>query len=424
MIHQDKFFVHRRGNVGERLVLQIQWTMLAIAVSALLLAPAPVQTGLDVWRDQQFSSLRGKQVGLITNPTGVDSELRANVDLMLKAGVKVVALFGPEHGVRGGTPAGVKIDNATDPETGIPEFSLYGSTRRPTAAMLKNVDVLVFDIQDIGSRSYTYIATLGACMESAAEFKKPIYVIDRPNPIGGDRIEGNLAEPAYQSFVSPFAIPYCHGLTIGELAQMIKGDKWNKAGEAELHVVKMKGWRRSMTWAETGLPWVATSPHIPHPETSAFYAATGIIGELQSVSIGVGYTSPFELAGAPGLSARALAKDLNARNMPGITFRSTWWTPYYAAFKGQSCAGVQVHLTSPSKAPLTRVNFELMDAIRAQKPDFDFFVGGRASMFDKVSGTASIRTGFLNGKSAVSMWEEWNKGAEVFRKSRAKYLLY
>jgi uncharacterized protein YbbC (DUF1343 family) len=398
--------------------------MFAPALAALALAPAAVQTGLDVWRDQQFANLKGKRVGLITNPTGVDSGLTANVDLMLKAGVKVVALYGPEHGVRGGTPAGVKVENATDPETGIPEFSLYGSTRRPTADMVKNVDVLVFDIQDIGSRSYTYIATLGECMQSAAEFKKPIYVIDRPNPIGGDRIEGNLAEPAYQSFVSPFAIPYCHGLTIGELAQMIKGENWNRAGAAELRVVKMKGWRRSMTWAETGLPWVATSPHIPHPETAAFYATTGIIGELKSVSIGVGYTSPFELVGAPGLSPRALAKHLTARKIPGVTFRTTWWTPYYAAFKGESCAGVQVHLTAPEKAPLTRVNFELMDAIRAQKPNFDFFAGGRADMFDKVSGTASIRKGFLEGKSAAELWKEWNKGAETFRKSRAKYLLY
>lgn len=398
--------------------------MVSLAVLAVFLAPAKVQTGLDVWRDQQFASLRGKGVGLITNPTGVDSNLRPNVDLMLSAGVKVVALYGPEHGVRGATPAGVHVDNATDPDTGIPEFSLYGSTRRPTAATLKGVDVLVFDIQDIGSRSYTYIATLGACMESAAEFKKPIYVIDRPNPIGGDRVEGNLTEPEFQSFVSPFAIPYCHGLTIGELAQMIKGENWNRAGSAELHVVKMKGWRRSMSWADTGLPWVATSPHIPHPESAAFYAATGIIGELNSVSIGVGYTSPFELAGAPGLSAKALAKTLTARNIPGVTFRATYWNPFYAAFKGEECAGVQAHLTDAAAAPLTRINFELMDAIRAQKPAFDFFVGDRGGMFDKVSGTASIRKGFLVGKSAAEMWTEWNKDAAKFKQSRAKYLLY
>lgn len=384
----------------------------------------PVRTGLDVWRDQGFPELRGKRVGLITNPTGVDAHLESNVDLMLRAGIKVVALFGPEHGVRGGTPAGVKIENSVDPETGIPEYSLYGKTRRPNAEMLKDVDVLVLDIQDIGSRSYTFIATMGACMESAAEFNRPIYIVDRPNPIGGERVEGNLTEAAYRSFVSPFAIPYCHGLTIGELAQMIKGENWNRAGKAVVHVVRMQGWKRSMLWSDTGLPWVATSPHIPHPEAAAFYAATGIIGELSTVSIGVGFTSPFELAGAPGLSARALANRLAKAKLPGVTFRPTWWTPYYAAFKGESCAGVQVHLTDPRKAPLTRINFELMEAIRAQVPDKDLFAGNRGDMFDKVCGTASLRKGFLEGKTAASLWAEWNRGAAEFRVSRAKYLLY
>ncbi|MBL8047466.1 MAG: DUF1343 domain-containing protein [Chthonomonas sp.] len=392
----------------------------AIAVLTL----APVQTGLDVWRSQQFAELKGKRVGLITNPTGVDVNLDANVDLMLKAGIKVVALFGPEHGVRGGTPAGVKVEDTVDPYTGIPEFSLYGKLSRHNEEMFKSVDVLVFDIQDIGSRSYTYIATLGVCMESAAKFKKPIYVIDRPNPIGGERIEGNLVEPAFQTFVSPYAIPYCHGLTIGELAQMIKGENWNRAGKADVRVVKMRGWRRDMLWSETGLPWVPTSPHIPHAETSAFYAATGIVGELKSVSIGVGYTSPFELVGAPGLLAKALADELTKRKLPGVTFRQTWWTPYYAAFKGESCSGVQVHLTDPRRAPLTRINFEVMGAIRKLKPGYDFFVGGRGDMFDKVSGTASLRKGFEAGESIDKLYNDWNSAAKDFRVKREKYLLY
>lgn len=388
------------------------------------MSAAPVQSGLDVWRDSGFAELKGKRVGLITNPTGIDAGLESNIDLMLKAGVKVVALFGPEHGVRGGTPAGVKIENATDPDTGIPEFSLYGKTRRPNAEMLKNVDVLVFDIQDIGSRSYTFIATMGVCMESAAEFKRPIYIIDRPNPIGGERIEGNICEPAFRSFVSPFAIPYCHGLTVGELAQMIKGENWNNAGAADVRVVKMKGWRRNMMWADTGLPWVATSPHIPQSATAAFYAATGIIGELKTVSIGVGIPNPFELAGAPGLSARKLADDLTKLKIPGVSFRPSSWTPYYGAFKGELCSGVQVHLTDPHRAPLTRINFALMDAIRKQKPNLDFFEGNRGDMFDKVSGTGSIRKGFVAGEPAAKLWQKWNEGAAAFRKSRAKYLIY
>lgn len=399
--------------------------MLALALAATLQTSTPtIQTGLDVWREQGFRELRGKRVGLITNPTGVDARLRANIDLMLAAGVRVTALFGPEHGVRGGIAAGVKIENAKDPITGIPEFSLYGSTRRPTAEMLKNVDVLVFDIQDIGARSYTYIATLGESMRSAAEFKKPIYVIDRPNPIGGERVEGNITEPSQVSFVSPFPIPYLHGLTIGEMAQMIKGENWNQARGAELTVIKMRGWRRSMLWSETRLPWVPTSPHIPTADIAAFYAATGIIGELQAVSIGVGYPNPFELAGRPGLVPQKMVEFLNARRIPGVTFRPTWWTPFYAAFRGERCAGVQIHLTDPRAVPLTRINFELMDAIRAQQPSLDFFSGNRADMFDKVSGTATIRQGFLRGQSAGELWKKWNEGAATFRQSRAKYLLY
>lgn len=398
--------------------------MYELFIAAVAQAAPTVQTGLDVWRAEGFRELKGKRVGLITNPTGVDANLRANIDLMLAAGVRVTALYGPEHGVRGGIPAGVKIDNAKDPITGIPEYSLYGSTRRPTSEMLKDVDVLVFDIQDIGARSYTYIATLGLSMQSAAEFRKPIFVIDRPNPISGDRVEGNITEAAQVSFVSPFPIPYVHGLTIGEMAQMIKGENWNQAKGADLTVIRMKGWRRSMMWSDTGLPWVPTSPHIPTAATAAFYAATGIVGELKSVSIGIGYPNPFELGGAPGLAPKALADALTAKKMPGVTFRPTWWTPYYAAYSGERCAGVQIHLTNPRIAPLTRINFELMDAIRAQKPELDFFMSNRADMFDKVSGTTMIRNGFQAGQSAATLWQTWNKGADAFRKSRAKYLLY
>lgn len=398
--------------------------MIALALTLAAQTTPAIQTGLDVWRDQGFRELRGKRVGLITNPTGVDARLRTNIDLMLAADIQVTALYGPEHGVRGGIAAGVKIENAKDPITGIPEFSLYGSTRRPTSEMLKNVDVLVFDIQDIGARSYTYIATLGESMRSAAEFNKPIFVIDRPNPVGGNRIEGNITEPSLVSFVSPFPIPYVHGLTIGEMAQMIKGENWNQAGKANLTVIKMRDWNREMLWSDTRLPWVPTSPHIPTADIAAFYAATGIIGELQSVSIGVGYPNPFELAGAPGLVPQKMVEFLNARRIPGVTFRPTWWTPFYAAFRGERCAGVQIHLTNPRTVPLTRINFELMDAIRAQKPSLDFFTGNRADMFDKVSGTTTIRKGFQAGESAARLWQTWNKGADTFRKSRAKYLLY
>ncbi len=397
--------------------------MIAALVASLALGPA-VQTGLEILKASGFAELKGKRIGLITNPTGVDSNLRSNIDFMIQAGVKVTALYGPEHGVRGSVPAGVYGENGRDPKTGVPEFSLYGKTRKPTKEMLKNVDLLVFDIQDIGSRSYTYISTLGVCMEAAAENNIPLLVLDRPNPIGGDRVEGIITESTYRSFVSAYPVPYCHGLTVGEFARMANGEGWVGGKKCDLRVAKLKGWNRSMTWQQTRLPWVLTSPHVPHAESAAFYAATGIFGELDSVSIGVGYTLPFELSGAPGISSEALANEMNRRNLKGFTFRPMTWTPFYAAFKGQSCGGVQIHITDEKTAELSRLNFELMDAVRKLKPRFAFFKPSTASMFDKVCGTGSVRQMFEAGQSASALWQKWNQGAAAFRAKRAPYLLY
>ena len=395
-----------------------------LSLLAVTVALAPVESGLDVLRANGFADLKGKKVGLITNPTGVDRTVRSNIDLMIDSGVKLVALYGPEHGVRGSVPAGVYVENGRDPKTGVPEYSLYGKTRKPTAEMLRGVDALVFDIQDIGSRSYTYISTLGVCMEAAAENNLPLYVLDRPNPIGGDRVEGNITEDGFKSFVSAYPLPYCHGLTIGEFARMANGEGWLKGKKCDLKVIPMKGWRRSMTWAETGLPWVLTSPHVPHASSSAYYAATGIFGELDTVSIGVGYTLPFELAGAPGIGAESLANEMNRRKLPGVFFRPMTWMPFYAAFKGQSCGGVNIYFTDERKVELSRINFELMDAFRKLKPDFDLFKPSTANMFDKVCGTGSVRSMFSSGQSASAIWQKWNAGAAGFQSKRAKYLLY
>ncbi len=395
-----------------------------LSLLAITVALAPVESGLDVLRANRFADLKGKKVGLITNPTGVDRAVRSNIDLMIDSGVKLVALYGPEHGVRGSVPAGVYVENGRDPKTGVPEYSLYGKTRKPTAEMLRGVDALVFDIQDIGSRSYTYISTLGVCMEAAAENNLPLYVLDRPNPIGGDRVEGNITEDGFKSFVSAYPVPYCHGLTIGEFARMANGEGWLKGKKCDLKVISMKGWKRSMTWAETGLPWVLTSPHVPHASSAAYYAATGIFGELDTVSIGVGYTLPFELAGAPGIGAESLANEMNRRKLPGVFFRPMTWTPFYAAFKGQSCGGVNIYFTDERKVELSRINFELMDAFRKLKPDFDFFKPSTSNMFDKVCGNGSVRSMFSSGQSASAIWQKWNSGAAGFRTKRAKYLLY
>ena len=224
-----------------------------------------IKTGIEVLKEQNFKCLEGKRVGLITNPTGVDNHLISTIDILHEApNVNLVALYGPEHGVRGDVHAGDKVDNANDSSTGLPVYSLYGKTRKPTPEMLKDIDVLVYDIQDIGCRSFTYISTMGVAMEAAAENNKEFIVLDRPNPIGGLKIEGNVVEDGYISFVSQFKIPYLYGLTCGELALMLNGEQM-LSKPCNLHVVKMKGWKRKMDYVQTGLQWIPSSPHIPHP---------------------------------------------------------------------------------------------------------------------------------------------------------------
>ncbi len=229
-----------------------------------------------------FEILKGKKVGLITNPTGVSRDLQSCIDLIFNApGVSLTALYGPEHGVRGEFTAGETIGSSTDPSTGLPVYSLYGSTRKPTADMLKGIEVLVYDIQDIGSRSYTYISTLGLAMEAAAENNIPFLVLDRPNPLGGERMEGPLVQEGFTSFVSQYPVPYIHGMTVGELALFLNGEGLLKDGEkCNLELIKMSGWKRDMCFEETGLPWVPSSPHIPQAVTCYYYPATGIVGEL------------------------------------------------------------------------------------------------------------------------------------------------
>jgi len=390
-------------------------------------APA-VTTGLEYLIQERFAPIRGLRIGLVTNPTGVTSDLRSTIDVLAHTpGVKLAALFGPEHGVRGDAAAGEAVSNARDPATGLPVWSLYGRTKRPTAAMLRGLDALVFDMQDIGSRSYTYVTTMGNCMQSCAESRIPFYVLDRPNPLGGDRVEGNITEPGFRSDVSAWPIAYCHGMTVGELARMINGKGWLPGGvSCELRVIPMQGWRRSMTWEETGLPWVPTSPHIPHAGTSLFYAATGIVGELSSLSIGVGYTLPFELAGAPGVGPVALANDLNRRGLPGVTFRPMSWRPFYGAMKGRDCGGVEIHFTDTRRAELTRLNFEIMDALRRVAPSRRLFAasGEETRMFDLDCGTDKVRKAFESGRSAADIWAMWNRDSAKFRSERQPFLLY
>ncbi len=389
----------------------------------------PVETGLDVLVRDNFRILKRKKVGLITNPTGVDRNLRSTVDILYNApGVTLTALYGPEHGVRGEFTAGEIIGSAKDPATGLPVFSLYGETRKPSKEMLRGIDILVYDIQDIGSRSYTYISTLGLAIEAAAENNIPFVVLDRPNPLGGIRMEGPLVEPGFVSFVSQYSVPYIHGLTVGELAGYLNEEGLLRNGiKCRLEVIKMKGWKREMIFVETGLPWVQSSPHIPHSQTALFYPATGILGELYTVSIGVGYTLPFQLFAAEWINADSLAAGLNSLSLPGVKFRPVHFKPYYSVSQGKMIHGVQIHLTDPEIAPLTLLQFYFLQEAHKLWPDKDAFSlcdPSRLEMFDKVCGTDKVRTEFLKTWQVRSILDLWNKDIPAFRKKAERYFLY
>lgn len=388
-----------------------------------------VKTGIEVLKREQFKCLEGKRVGLITNPTGVDNRMKSTIDILHQApNVDLVALYGPEHGVRGDVHAGDKVEDMKDAATGLPVYSLYGKTRKPAPEMLKDIDVLVYDIQDIGCRSFTYISTMGLAMEAAAENGKEFVVLDRPNPLGGIKIEGNLTEDDCVSFVSQFKIPYLYGLTAGELALMLNGERMLKdKKQCKLHVVKMKGWKRKMDYRQTGLQWVPSSPHIPHPHSAFFYPVSGILGELQYMSIGVGYTIPFQMFAAAWIEAEKLAKRLNGLNVPGVVFRPIHIKPFYSTGKGEHLQGIQVHITDFKKAPLSEIQFLVMQEAAALYPDraiFDHADKGRFRMFDLVSGSKQIRERFSKRNRWEDIRDYWYKDVEDFRKLSKKYYLY
>jgi len=405
-------------------------TLLIAFFSFLILnafASPKVKTGIEVLRDNNFKILQGKHVGLITNPTGVDSHLKSTVDILNEApGVKLVALYGPEHGVRGDVYAGDKVETTIDKQTGIPVYSLYGKTRKANAEMLKGVDVLVYDIQDIGCRSYTYISTMGLAMEAAAENNIEMVVLDRPNPVGGLKVEGNLAEDKFISFVSQFKIPYLYGLTCGELAKLLNGEKM-LGTQCKLTVVPMKGWKRKMTFDQTGLAWVLTSPHVPHATSSFYYAASGILGEFSFMSIGVGYTLPFQLFAKDSIDASALSKRLNDLQLPGVLFRPIFLKPFYAVGQGKNYSGVQFYLTDYKKVRLTEIQFYVMQEMAALYPDKKCFgpdTEKRYDMFDKVCGSDQIRLLMAKNMKVENMLPYWRKDEAAFQQLSKKYYLY
>ncbi|MBR3647729.1 MAG: DUF1343 domain-containing protein [Paludibacteraceae bacterium] len=404
--------------------------MLLLAVCALMLAAsvygqALVKPGVEVLRDRGFDVLQGKRIGLVTNPTGVDRQLRSTVDILFDAPeVNLVALYGPEHGVRGNAHAGDAVSNEKDEKTGLPMYSLYGKTRKPSAEMLRDVDALVYDIQDNGCRSYTYISTLGMLMAACAEQDKELIVLDRPNPLGGNKIEGCLAEDGYISFVSQFKIPYIYGQTPGELALMLNAEAETPC---QLTVVPMEGWTREMKWEDTGLEWVVASPHVQTGHTAYFYPMTGILGEFGFFNIGVGYTLPFELLGADWIDAQLFADSMNALNLPGLIFRPIYYKPFYSVFKDKQIQGVQIHLMDFDAACLTAVQFHMLEVLNRLYPEHRFFEEcdpKRFRMFDLVCGTGFVREQFGKTYRWADIEAYWMKDVESYRERAAKYYLY
>jgi uncharacterized protein YbbC (DUF1343 family) len=353
--------------------------------------------GIDNFINNYLDMVKGKRVGLVTNPSGVNRNLQATSDILFNNNqVNLKALYGPEHGIRGAIYAGDKIANYIDEKTGVPVYSLYGKTRKPSPEMLKDIDVILVDIQDVGIRAYTYIYTMAKVMEAAAESGKYVIVLDRPNPIGGDKVEGNLVEKKYFSFVGLYPIPYLHGMTIGELALLFNTEY---DINCKLDVIPMK--------------------------TILYFGATGIFGELGVLSEGVGYTSPFEIVGAPWIDGEDFSNHLNSLNIPGVHFRPLFFKPYYAHHAGQICQGVQLHINDASVFQPYSTGLHIMQVHMRLYPEQDLFSKkNRVSMFSKVVGTDKIREALVEGIQVDEIVNRWTPELKTFKVIREKYLIY
>jgi uncharacterized protein YbbC (DUF1343 family) len=393
--------------------------MLRIVLFVLLLGMRleALELGIDRLQAMNFAPLAGKRVGLVTNQTGVNSQLVKTRLILRKAGsVRLCALFSPEHGLDGTELAGKYVASKKDPATGLTVHSLYGPTRKPTPGMLSGLDVLVFDMQDIGCRSYTYVSTMARCMEAAGEAGIDFMVLDRPNPLGGLRVEGPPMESRWISFIGQIPVPYVHGMTVGELARMTNHSGWT-ATRCRLHVVEMRGWQRSMQWQETGLRWVQTSPNIPRASSPLYYVATGMPGELAGLDTGVGGPSPFEFLACRSASAESLLATLRRGSFPGVDF-----TPY----KSGPWQGVRLSIQPEAPANLTGLGIHLLAAAnQGSKPNlFARSPADKLDLFFKSYGSQSIRTQLEKGMPPEKIVASWSDSVTRFLAARKPYLLY
>ena len=383
-------------------------------------APAAVRPGIEVLLSDSLDLVRGRRVGLITNHTGRDRAGVPSIDLLADhPEVELVALYSPEHGIRGSAEAGVRVSDSVDGRTGLPIHSLYGDTRAPNDEMLEGIEVLLFDIQDVGARYYTYLSTMALAMEAAGARGIPFVVLDRPNPIGGDPVQGNVLDPEYSTFVGLYPIPMRHGLTAGEFARMAVGEFGVRV---ELSVAVADGWRRTMPFGDTGIPWIAPSPNMPSVESALHYPGTCLF-EGTPISVGRGTDRAFQQVGAPWLDSGRLVARLQALDLPGVRFVPVSFAPENPGdgkFAGSEVAGVRLEADGPAYDP-TLAALALLVEIKAMSGDR---WNWRAGHFDRLAGTDALRNALDAGVSYRELAQGWGDGLEEYVGRRAAYLLY
>lgn len=404
--------------------------LVAVMGSAMVQA-ANVQTGADRLVTSGFAELASKRVGLITNQTGLVGGKHLADLLAAAPNLTLAKIYAPEHGFRGIEEAGKTFGNSVDRRTGVRIVSLYGKSRKPSQEMLRGIDVLVFDIQDIGTRFYTYISTMGLAMQAAAEAGVPFVVLDRPNPLGGDYVSGFLLAKGRRSFVGQYEIPIVHGMTVGELAQMIVSERLLRGMNGlDLRVIRVEGWRRSMRWPATGLKWVAPSPNIPTFESALVYPGIGIVG-LTTLNEGRGTATPFSLFGAPWVNKRRLAAQLNALQLPGVQFAPVSYRPksipdvaLKPAHKGRKVNGIEVIVLDVDAYQPLEVGMHALALMRAEakRRGRPYFKG--LGMFHAIAGTKRLYRMLKSGRSGKSIIASWSIEVERFKRRRAKYLIY
>lgn len=397
--------------------------------SVLLAQPKQVSVGADVLLSSKLELIDGKNIAVVTNHSAILNSGEHLIDALVNIPtIKIVALFGPEHGIRGNASAGEHVINSIDEITGVPIFSLYGETKKPTKEMLTNVEILIFDMQDVGARYYTYLSTMILVMEAAAENKIPIIILDRPNPIRGTKIDGPIRLDSLKSFVAWLAVPIIHGMTFGEIAKMANEKNWLANGlKADLKIIEIEGWRRALWFDEMNLKWTAPSPNIKTLNSAIIYPGTCLM-EGTNISEGRGTENPFEIIGAPWLDSKKLISDLYQSNLLGVKFKEMNFTPQSIAniapnpkYKNEICSGIFIEVTNRNIFEPIKTEIAILISIYKNHPDkFEFKEKG----FDRLAGTPIIRQEILKGKNLTQICLRWKSEVDKFAKERKKYLIY